>query len=493
MHPILTAAAMVILLAGGAAAEAGPSGDTQACVECHKHLHPGIVAEWHKSRHGKTTPASAVVKPVIERRVSSGDIPETLAGVSVGCAECHTMRSDAHPDSFDHNGYKVHTVVTPGDCAVCHAKEAEQYGGNLMAHAYGNLVENPVYRDLMDNINAVSVIEGDGMKTNPPAAESHADSCLFCHGTKVTVAGKRTVASDFGDMEVPVLSGWPNQGVGRINPDGTKGACSACHTRHQFSIVMARKPHTCAECHKGPDVPAYAVYQVSKHGGIYSAKQGDWDFDAVPWTVGKDLTGPTCATCHVSLLAGPEGEVLAERTHRMNERLPHRIFGLVYSHPHPISADTTIIRNAAGLPLPTELTGEPAAAFLISKEEQGVRLAKMQKTCLGCHSSGWVTGHFNRLEESLKTTDAMTLAATNILLSARKKGLAKGLDKGDSPFNESIEKMWVEQWLFYANSTRFASAMAGADYGAFANGRWYLSKNLRDMFERVAAVPETAP
>jgi hypothetical protein len=43
--------------------------------------------------------------------------------------------------------------------------------------------------------------------------------------------------------------------------------------------------------------------------------------------------------------------------------------------------------------------------------------------------------------------------------------------------------MWVEQWLFYANSTRFASAMSGADYGVFANGRWYLSKNIRAMHE----------
>jgi hydroxylamine dehydrogenase len=55
------------------------------------------------------------------------------------------------------------------------------------------------------------------------------------------------------------------------------------------------------------------------------------------------------------------------------------------------------------------------------------------------------------------------------------------LAQGDSIFNEAIEKMWVEQWLFFANSTRFASAMAGADYGVFANGRWYLGKNIQQM------------
>jgi hydroxylamine dehydrogenase len=41
----------------------------------------------------------------------------------------------------------------------------------------------------------------------------------------------------------------------------------------------------------------------------------------------------------------------------------------------------------------------------------------------------------------------------------------------------------VEQWLFYANSTRYSSAMAGADYGVFANGRWFMAKNLQEMVD----------
>jgi hypothetical protein len=41
----------------------------------------------------------------------------------------------------------------------------------------------------------------------------------------------------------------------------------------------------------------------------------------------------------------------------------------------------------------------------------------------------------------------------------------------------------VEQWLFFANSTRFAAAMSGADYGVFEKGRWEMSKNLRAMHE----------
>jgi hypothetical protein len=161
--------------------------------------------------------------------------------------------------------------------------------------------------------------------------------------------------------------------------------------------------------------------------------------------------------------------------------LPWRIFGLIYAHPHPKSPDTTVIRNKAGLPLPTDLTGELAEAFLITAEEQKARLGKMQELCTSCHSRQWVDGHFTKLDRTIGTTNAMTLEASKILLSAWEKGLAKGIVQGENIFDEAIEKKWTEQWLFYGNSTRFASAMGGADYGVFANGRWYQSKNLQEM------------
>ena len=233
-------------------------------------------------------------------------------------------------------------------------------------------------------------------------------------------------------------------------------------------------------------MPAYAVYAASKHGNMYSSLGDTWNFTNVPWEIGADFTAPTCAACHASLLvagAGDRQEVVAARSHQMNDRLAWRIFGLVYAHPHPLSPDTTMIRNKAGLPLPTELTGEPAALHLIDAREQKERTAKMKKICSGCHGENLVDGHFARFEETIRTTNEMTLTATKILLAAREKGVARGLAQNDSIFNEPIEKMWVEEWLFFANSTRFASAMAGADYGVFANGRWYLSKNIRGMQE----------
>ena len=477
---------LLLLWVSAAVASPPVSGGTEECLSCHAEVTPGIVADWERSLHSRVTPEEGLKKPALQRRVSAENVPEKYRKAVVGCAEWHTVLPDAHKDTFDHNGHRVHPVVTPKDCSTCHPEEASQYSGNLMSHAYANLNDNPVYHDLVEQVNGpLSFTEG-AIGITPSSESTRADSCFSCHGTVIGVSGMGKRETAMGEMAFPVLTGWPNQGVGRINPDASKGSCSSCHARHAFSIKMARKPATCSECHKGPDVPAYAVYLVSKHGNIYSSLGETWNFTDVPWEIGADFTAPTCAACHVSLLVSGGGEVVARRSHRMNDRHAWRIFGPVYAHPHPVSPDTTGIRNKAGLPLPTELTGEPATSHLIDAGEQKKRTARMRKVCSGCHGGSWVEGHFARLEETIRTTNGTTLAATKILLSAWEKGVAKGLAQNDSIFNEPIEKMWVEEWLFFANSTRFASAMGGADYGVFANGRWYLSRNVRVMHEWLA-------
>ena len=486
MKPLLLAILVLFLLPGRAVPAEGPMSEaTEACLGCHALSTPGIVADWKNSRHSRVTPKEGLAKPALERRVSAEKIDDPLGKTVVGCAECHTLNPGKHPDSFEHGGYNVHVVVSPQDCAVCHPIEKQQYDQNLMSRAHGNLVKNPVYLNLADTVNSVQKFGTMRTLPQPPDEQTNADSCLFCHGTEVKVKGFRKRETDQGPMKFPLLSNWPNQGVGRINPDGTPGACTPCHTRHGFSIETARKPYTCSTCHKGPDVPAYKVYEVSKHGNLFSSHQKDWDFNKVPWTVGKDYTAPTCAACHVSLVVNEGGDIIAERSHKMSDRLPWRLMGLIYSHPYPKSPDTSIIKNKAGLPLPTELTGEPAAQHLIDSKEMEKRLKTLQNICLACHSSEWTGNHFKRLENTIRTTNEMTLAATKIVSTAWEKGVAKGLAQKDSPFNEYIEKKWVEQWLFYANSTRFASAMAGADYGVFAEGRWYLSRNIQEMLDHL--------
>lgn len=476
-------------------AESPPVSDaTQECIDCHSEVTPGIVADWQKSRHSHTTPAHGLALPKQQRRISVEKLSGTIADTVVGCAECHTMHTDQHKtDSFEHNGFTIHTVVSPSDCAACHPVETDDYAKNVMAEAYSDLMDNPNYMLMVNNSNGLATFNGKEFHHQNADEVSNADSCLSCHGTIVKVTGMATRETEMGDMDFPVLSNWPNEGVGRINPDGSKGSCSSCHARHQFSIEMARKPYTCGECHKGPDVPAYKVYSVSLHGNIQKSLDKSWNYSAVPWTVGKDFTAPTCAACHVSELVDGNGNTLAKRSHRMNDRIPWRIFGLPYAHPHPIDAKTSIIINKAGLHFPTELSGEPASKFLIDKAEMATRQQRMEKICSACHSQQWIKGHFSRLDRSIETSNHMTLQATKVLNQAWKEGLAQGLPQGANPFDEAIEIKWIEQWLFFGNSVRFATAMGGADYGVFADGRWTQAKNLQEMGDYLKFLRATKP
>ena len=463
-------------------AEAPLSDATQECLDCHASIHPGIVEGWQKSRHAVIHPEKAMAAEEIAKKVSSPSIPDPLRTVAVGCAECHTLRPKAHADTVEHNGYDIHVVVSPKDCAVCHSVESEQYDKNIMAHAFKNLAGNPLYQKLLKSIIGKPVFIDGKIKYAPPDDLTKEEACYSCHGTKLEVKKFETRDTDVGELKFAVISGWPNQGVGRVNLDGSLGACSSCHTRHAFSIEMARKPYACKECHVGPDVPAFKVFMASKHGGIFSAMHKTWNFSNVPWTIGKDFKSPTCAVCHISLLVDTDEIVISERTHQMNNRLAWRIFGLIYAHPHPESPDTSIIRNKDNLPLPTDFDGGFSTDFLIDEKEQEQRTQSMQAACRACHDTSWVRGYWKRYENTIIQTNDETWTATQIMNQIWEEGLAEGPNKGANPYDEAIEKKWSDIWLFHSNSARFASAMAGGgDYGVFSNGRYQLSKRIQEL------------
>lgn len=490
---ILALACLAAWPAPAGAAAAPVSENTQGCLECHASVTPGIVAAWKASAHAKTTPAQAMQKSELARRVSAKNVPAALSKTVVGCAECHTMNPKAHADSFSHDAYTVHVVTSPRDCATCHAEEAAQYQHNLMSQAYGNLMNNPLFKSLVTEVLAPRKMAGGAIKRLPVDATSEADSCLSCHGTIIKVTGSQARETAMGQMTFPVLSGWPNQGVGRINPDGSKGACTSCHPRHHFSIATARQAYTCGQCHKGPDVPAYKVWAASKHGNIFMSVSKGFDLTAVPWQVGRDFTAPSCAACHVSLITNSDGDVLAKRSHAMSDRLDFRLFGTIYAHAHPVQADTSLLKAPDGLPLPASLDGQPAKQGLIDKAEQAKRRGRMQALCLGCHATPVVKGQFARLDHTVRTTNQTVAAATALIKSAWHKGIAQGPGQKGNPFDEYIEKVWTQLWLFYANATRLSSAMMGADYGAFEGGRWQMTMALEHLRHLIQAAPQGKP
>jgi hypothetical protein len=119
--------------------------------------------------------------------------------------------------------------------------------------------------------------------------------CKQCHGSELEFVAE-------GKQQGPPKPGsWPNTGIGRINPDGSLGSCTACHGRHRFSKAQARTPDTCGKCHVGPDHPQIEVYNESKHGIIYRAKVDEMNLESDKWVAGIDYSAaPTCATCHMS-------------------------------------------------------------------------------------------------------------------------------------------------------------------------------------------------
>jgi hydroxylamine dehydrogenase len=458
------------------------SSESQDCIDCHSGVTPGIVEDWETSLHSQSIVGTAMMKPAIQRRISADSVSADLRSHVVGCFECHSRNADKHKDSFEHFGYRIHVIVTPDDCSTCHPGEVFKYEESKKANAYANLMENSLYRKLVYTVDGMSRIKGDKIVTGNPSGTSLNESCLGCHGSVVSVTGTDTIHSSIGDVVVPKFSNWPNQGVGRINPDGSKGSCTACHPRHSFSIAIARKPYTCAQCHLEPDVPAWEVYSESKHGNIFLSKGADWNMTDVPWVVGKDFQAPTCASCHNSLLVSEDGTVIAQRTHDFGSRLWVRLFGLIYSHPQPKLGNTTIIKNQDGLPLPTAFDGRVASMYLIDSAQQVERLTAMETICKSCHSSPWVEGHFDELDTVVHESDGMTKAATEVV----ERAWHEGVEDPSNPFDESVEKMWIEQWLFYANTMRYSSAMTGApDYQAFKHGWWDMQKILREMKDMV--------
>jgi hydroxylamine dehydrogenase len=150
----------------------------------------------------------------LERRISSAQIDSSLRFVTVGCYECHGLNTDKHKDAFEHNGYILNVIVSPNDCATCHSEERRQYANNLMAHAYGNLVDNTLYQDFIKTVNNPYKYSDHALQMGQTDMLTEYESCLYCHGSKVTVNGLAVRETDYGDYEFPVLDGWPNQGVG---------------------------------------------------------------------------------------------------------------------------------------------------------------------------------------------------------------------------------------------------------------------------------------
>lgn len=227
------------------------SKESATCASCHEESSPAVHLQWTRSGHYEG---------------------------NIGCYECHKAEP-GDEDAIRHKDYVISVIVSPKDCAQCHEKEVEQFSGSHHALAY----DTSGSPDLM----LAEVVEAAGHGHSA----AKVSGCDQCHGSQVKVL-------ESGQLD-PLT--WPNSGIGRINPDGSKGACSACHARHEFASSQARHPNTCGKCHLGEKNPIKAIYEESKHGIAFQSDIKGMNMKSSSWIVGRDYTtAPTCSTCHMS-------------------------------------------------------------------------------------------------------------------------------------------------------------------------------------------------
>lgn len=372
----------VSVAATGRAADGGVAQE-KTCMECHREETPGIVKQWENSAH---------------------------AGTLAVCGACHMADSDT-PGAFEHYGDPVQTIVSPRRCGICHSKEAREFAASHHADA-------AQYAGSDDNYL--------GMHVEGTAAA--ASGCQQCHGSEI----------ELSEDGRPTAPSWPNTGIGRINPDGSKGSCTACHARHEFSVAQARRPEACGRCHMGPDHPQLEIFRESKHGVLYAANRDEMALESEEWAVGKDYSAaPTCASCHMG--ATPD----QAPTHDVGTRISWTL--------RPVVSEKT-------------------------PDWRSKRLA-MQGVCGQCHGSEFVDGFYRQYD-----------AAVNLYNDRYGRPARKIMDElyaedvlTDEPFDEEIEWVYFELWHHEGRRARHGAAMMGPDYVQW-HGFYEVAKHFRNEF-----------
>ena len=366
------------------------SKESAECLKCHKDTDRGIYEQWGESRHFRA---------------------------NISCFECHrAAKEDA--DAFEHFDQFIATIVSPKDCSQCHEREAGEFAASHHSKAARILGS-------LDN-RLAEVVEGNnGFITEgfPQGVSAAAvNGCWQCHGTVVKVLGE-------GKLDPAT---WPNTGIGRINPDGSEGSCSACHARHAFSAEQARHPDNCGKCHMGPDHPQKEIYYESKHGIAFLAYKDKLRMDRPKWVVGEDyVLAPTCATCHMSATADQPV------THDVGMRISWNNRPILSIRPEVADAKMGL----AGKDVPWEK-----------------RRANMKNVCLNCHNNQWVDNFYTQYDALIELYHAKFAKPGQELMA-----LAKPLLR-PAEFSNRLDFIWYELWHHEGRRARHGASMMGPDY-----------------------------
>ncbi|MEO1085076.1 MAG: multiheme c-type cytochrome [Acidobacteriota bacterium] len=418
---------------------------SRQCVDCHSQGSPGIVDHWEGSTH---------------------------AAKGVGCVDCH-LAETADADAFVHYGATIATVVTPRDCAVCHGEVAKEFekshhaaGGNILASLDNFLAET--VEGAREPFNPHSPTPGRAVDSVNGLASAFL-GCQQCHGSKVALMGTdggmvtvddlrpdengqptnfdavgRIVKDESGKPKLHPGT-WPNTGIGRLNLDGSRGSCSACHSRHDFSPRRARQPENCGKCHLGPDHPQKEIFEASKHGVAYRDLKDDLNLDGDSWVLGEDYSqAPTCATCHMSGHIRNGGKI----THDPGERIS-------WTNRPPVS-----------LVMDTDINGkivkatDPAERRALTTDTWQAKRTRMQGVCSNCHTPDYVNAFYKQYDDLVILYNEKFAKPGQAIMAALK---AEELIT-PTQFDEEIEWVWFYLWHHEGRRARHGASMMAPDY-----------------------------
>lgn len=336
------------------------------CAECHANLQYSVVHEYELSVHARE---------------------------KINCLECH--QPAARQESRDHYGFVITRRVTAANCRTCHERIYQQYLRSRHAAA----AWTAVYGDKDFSAEQIEFCErfqaGAGRRPPHPLAQLEgeavvASGCASCHS------------------------------IGRPNPDGTIGTCTACHTRHTASVAVARLPTTCGQCHMGPDHAQLEIYTESKHGVLFEAQRHLLRLETPPARLTtNDMFIPTCATCHMSGLNG------LGSTHDPSERMSYWLYAEVSNkRPHYARAQ-----------------------------------AAMKDVCLQCHTRPQVERVYELAEGVVETTNARIREVRQVMDKLRQEKLLPA-----KPFTHPVDFAYFDLWHYYGRTAKHGAFMGGADF-----------------------------
>ena len=429
----------------------------RACVDCHNRDSPALVMEWEESRH---------------------------AELGVGCLDCHkAVRGE--PDAWEHEGAVISALVTPKDCASCHVREHEEFARSHHARA-GEILAS------LDNVLAEKAA---GMPGNIADA---VNGCWQCHGSIIRFErDERGEIVRTGKEAKPVIDAdtWPNSGMGRLNPDGSKGSCHACHSRHAFQAKLSRSPENCGKCHMGPDHPQIEIYNESKHGIAFYANRDRMALDKPgEWVLGRDYSAaPTCATCHISSYMTPQG-VYTANSHDVGERISWTLRPVVSTKLNmvvyedgfkddwpdtrelPRIGDT--IETTEKIVENEQLVSRPVPRKVARIVTWGERRAAMKGACLNCHNDTYVDNFYKQFDDLVVLYNEKFAKPAQAIMDEL---TGDGILDPNAPFEHEVQWVFYELWHHEGRRARHGASMMGPDYTHW-HGMYEVAKHFYEKF-----------